>query len=161
MTRLLVTGGSGFVLSNVVHGWLDSDAAATAVIMDLPRAWDAAVQDFLRAFLNSGRLEFHEGSVSDPAAWAALAAERGTGFTHIISGAAITPTRADEEAAAANIMSVNLFGCINALEFARSNAPLKRFIFVSSDAVCESGLLTRWGGGGGGGGRGRPLCVIV
>jgi UDP-glucose 4-epimerase len=141
--RLLVTGGSGFVLSNVVHGWLESDASATAVIMDLARAWDGAAQSFLREYLDDGRLAYHEGSVSDPAGWASLASAQGTAFTHIVSGAAITPTRADEEAGAENIMAVNLFGCINALEFARTNAALQRFVFVSSDAVYEYPGLVR------------------
>jgi|EP01043_Picozoa_sp_COSAG02_P014905 UDP-glucose 4-epimerase len=137
--RLLVTGGSGFVLSNVVYDWLESDTAATCIVMDLARAWDATVRAFLAPYLDDGRLEFIEGSVSDKGIWGAL----GTDFTHIISGAAITPTRADEEAGAENIMAVNLFGCINALEFARSNPALHRFVFVSSDAVYEYPGLVR------------------
>ena len=45
--RLLVTGGAGFVLSNLVHHWLASDATSSAVIFDQRRAWDASVQAFL------------------------------------------------------------------------------------------------------------------
>ena len=48
MAQLLVTGGAGFVLCNVVHRWLEADPAATAVVMDLSRAWDSAVVSFLQ-----------------------------------------------------------------------------------------------------------------
>ena len=88
-------------------------------------------------FLDAGRLQFFEASVADVSGWAALEAAHGKGFTHMISGAAITPTRADEEAGAANIMAVNLNGCLHALEFARRCVTLRRFVFISSDAVYE------------------------
>ena len=88
-------------------------------------------------------MEFHQGSVSNPASWESLASVHGTTFTHIVSGAAITPTRADEEANAQEIMAVNLFGCIQALEFARRCKSLHRFVFVSSDAVYEYPGLVR------------------
>lgn len=148
------------------------------MILDLGRAWDSAVTDFLREYtptpslillitdnvsigilywcdccsrrlfswsryLEAGRLEFHQGSVSNPASWESLASVHGTTFTHIVSGAAITPTRADEEANAQEIMAVNLFGCIQALEFARRCKSLHRFVFVSSDAVYEYPGLVR------------------
>lgn len=143
-SRLLVTGGSGFVLSNVVYEWLSTgNSQSSAVIMDLPRAWDSAAQDFLKKFLDADRLHFHQGSVSDPVSWESLASAHGTAFTHIVSGAAITPTRADEEDGAQEIMAVNLFGCIQALEFARRCKALHRFVFVSSDAVYEYPGLVR------------------
>ena len=131
------------VLSNVVHAWLASDSAATAVIMDLRRAWDPAAQAFLAAFTAAGRLAFFDGSVTDEAAWAGLSEKHGSAFTHVVSGAAVTPTRADEEAGAARILDVNLFGCIRALEFARSLPGLHRFVFVSSDAVYAPPGLVR------------------
>ena len=140
---LLVTGGAGFVLCNVVHRWLEADPESSAVVMDLSRAWDATVVGFLQPYLDDGRLQFFEASVADASGWAALAAAHGTGFTHIVSGAAITPTRADEEAGAANIMAVNLNGCLHGLEFARSCIALQRFVFISSDAVYEYPGLVR------------------
>jgi UDP-glucose 4-epimerase len=134
--RLLVTGGSGFVLSNIVFEWLSSVPGSSAVVFDLPRAWDVEVRAFLAQFLESGRLDFFAGSVSDSTSWQALENAHGTRFTHIIAGAAITPTVADEKRMAQSILEVNLFGCIHALEFARCCAgQLQRFIFVSSDAV--------------------------
>ena len=125
----------------MVHAWLASDSTATAVIMDLPRAWDPAAQAFLAAF--TGRLAFFEGSVTEEAAWAGLSEQHGSAFTHVVSGAAVTPTRADEEAGAARILDVNLFGAIRALEFARSLPDLHRFVFVSSDAVYAPPGLVR------------------
>ena len=61
--QLLVTGGSGFVLSNVVARWLEGEAAdgaaqrRSAVIFDLPRAWDAAARTFFCAHTVTGRLQ--------------------------------------------------------------------------------------------------------
>ena len=44
----------------------------------------------------------------------------GGDFTHVVSGAALTPTPAEEAANAARIIDVNIGGTIKALEFARS-----------------------------------------
>ena len=62
--RLLVTGGAGFVLCNVVHAWLDADPAHTAMSFDLACVWDAPVQTFLSAFVEAGRLAFFEGDMT-------------------------------------------------------------------------------------------------
>ena len=65
--RLLVTGGAGFVLSNVVARWLrdePDEGAASCVIFDLARAWDASAQGFLSKWIASGCLKFFEGDVT-------------------------------------------------------------------------------------------------
>ena len=61
---LLVTGGGGFVMSNVVKAWLDpaSDAGPAAisrrcVVLDLGVVRDAAFSMFLGPFVADGRLE--------------------------------------------------------------------------------------------------------
>ena len=125
--RLLVTGGSGFVLSNVVYAWLESSEDTFAVVLDLPRAWDKHVREFFAPFQRSGRLRFQPGSVTDPDIWASLDQD----FTHIVSGAALTPTPQDEVESAARILEVNLFGTIRTLEFARNlpRGQLQRFVF--------------------------------
>ena len=70
MPMLLVTGGAGFVLCNVVHRWLEADPESSAVVMDLSRAWDATVVGFLQPYLDDGRLQFFETSVADASGWA-------------------------------------------------------------------------------------------
>lgn len=134
--RLLVTGGAGFVLSNLVQHWLTSDETSTAVIFDQHRAWDGSAQDFLGAFISSGRLGFYDGDVTSAASWEMLEQAHGNRFTHVVSGAAITPTEEEERRNPSRIMEVNLQGTLKCLEFARLRLPgLKRCVHVSSDAV--------------------------
>ena len=59
------------------------------------------------------------------------------GFTHVIAGAALTPTLSEEEADPARIISVNFGGFVNCIEFARNTCTAARFIHISSDAVRE------------------------
>lgn len=71
--RLLITGGAGFVLSHVVNVFLGQHGPrATAVVFDQDRAWDGVVRRFLAEFLDSGRLKFFHGDVSDQDSWARL-----------------------------------------------------------------------------------------
>ena len=133
--RLLVTGGAGFVLSNLVDLWLRQDLTASVVIFDRPASFDASVLEFLREFAGTDRLGFHGGDVASDAAWDSLAAEHGRDFTHIVSGAAITPTVEEELRGAERILEVNMQGNTRALEFARTCRKLSRFVHVSSDAV--------------------------
>ena len=123
--RLLITGGGGFVLSHVVAQWLQHDAAATVVVFDRASAAqltasDADARRFFAPLLASGRLAFFSGDVGDEGSWARLAAAHGTAFTHVVAGAALTPTP-DEEVryGAATIARVNLMGVLHAFEFAR------------------------------------------
>jgi UDP-glucose 4-epimerase len=59
----------------------------------------------------------------------------GDDFTHVISGAALTPTHDDERARPASVMEVNTFGTIRALEWARALPVMPRFIYVSSNGI--------------------------
>ena len=133
--RLLVSGGAGFVLCNCVHRWLSAHPTHSAVILDLRRVWDAPVQAFLAEFTAAGRLHFFEGDVTRAEDWRRLSETHGTAFTHVVSGAALTPTRADEERRPKEVMAVNVFGTIEALEWARSLLGLRRFIYVSSNGI--------------------------
>ena len=63
MSRLLVTGGAGFVLSNAVARWL-AEPDSSCVIFDLARAWDSAAQRFLAEWTAAGVLHFFEGDVT-------------------------------------------------------------------------------------------------
>lgn len=143
--RLLITGGAGFVLSNVVREWLAAGSSgATAVVFDRARAWDPEVQRYLAAGIASGRLAFFNGDVSSPVSWAELEAEHGTDFTHVVSGAAITPTVAEEAGCPTKVLEVNLLGHVRCLEFARLRcSKLHRLVYTSSDAVLGvRGLIT-------------------
>lgn len=134
-TKLLVTGGAGFVLSNLVHEFLASDPDAVAVIFDQSRAWDLTVQQFLAEYLHGGRLRFFDGSVTNPVDWERLMRDHGS-FTHVVSGAAITPSFDEEKQSPLRILDVNFLGTMRCIEWVRLNCPdLHRFIHISSDAV--------------------------
>jgi dTDP-D-glucose 4,6-dehydratase len=96
--KLLITGGAGFVLSHVVRTWLDRHPAGSCVIFDKLGLQDGDASRFFAPLLASGRLAVFTGDVGGEASWARLANVHGTDFTHVVAGAAITPT-ADEEAA--------------------------------------------------------------
>ena len=146
--RLLITGGAGFVLANVVEHWLASDPKATAVIFDLERCWDAPVASLLARFARERRLAYFAGSVACEADWARLERVHGTAFTHIVSGAAITPTLKEEHAASVGLLEVNLHGHLRTLTFAQKCQNLHRLVHVSSDAVLGvDGLLASGRGG--------------
>ena len=132
--------------SNVIYEWLATDTDATAVAFDLQRAWDDDARAFLARCVGEGRMEFFEGSVTDRADWDALAATDGGKFTHIVSGAALTPTASEEQASGgiSAILSVNLLGLMNCLEFALAHgADSCRFISISSGAIYRHAGLVR------------------
>ena len=134
--RLLVTGGAGFVLSNLVHHWLTVDNTATAVIFDQKKAWDQSIQEFLGCFVAAGRLSFFDGDVSSSDSWALLEQFHGIEFTHVVAGAAVTATREEESINPLKIIDVNLQGSLKCFEFVRCRLRnIHRCVHISSDAV--------------------------
>nr|MBA3520390.1 NAD(P)-dependent oxidoreductase [Hyphomicrobiales bacterium] len=65
---LLVTGGTGFVMSVLARAWLDRDPAARAVILDRA-GLDLMAERFFAPVRD--RLTLITGDVTDPAGWAA------------------------------------------------------------------------------------------
>ncbi|TIO34794.1 MAG: NAD(P)-dependent oxidoreductase [Mesorhizobium sp.] len=136
---LLVTGGTGFVMSVVARAWLDRDPAARAVILDRAVLDAAAERHFAPV---RDRLTVISADILDPAGWsAALDNEH---ITAIVHGATITPIsrgsaseakRQPEAEDPARIVDVNLMGTVRMLEWARARANVKRFIYVSSGAI--------------------------
>jgi UDP-glucose 4-epimerase len=131
---LLITGGTGFVMSNLARHWLESDPAACVHVLD-SAPWDGRLERFFEPV--RGRLDFVHASVLDQGAWDRLAAQP---ITHIVHGATITPSRERERANPREIVEVNLLGTVNALEFARRLPTCKRFVYVSSGAVYGEAL---------------------
>ena len=138
--RLLITGGMGFVLSHVAKTWLARHRKGTCVIFDKSLSLDdGEVRRFFEPLLADGRLALFTGDVGDEGSWARLAVAHGRSFTHVVAGAAITPTPEEEAAAGLDIMRVNLLGVLRAFQFARKCSPrLHRFLLISSDAVLSA-----------------------
>ncbi|WP_343675547.1 NAD(P)-dependent oxidoreductase [Paraburkholderia heleia] len=138
--NLLITGGTGFVMSVVARQWLEQHPDRRAVILDrsgldeTAQAWFGPVRE---------RLTVVEGDVRDPSDWAAELDRHEIGV--VVHGATVTPiSRGSAEEAArvppealtpAKILDVNLMGTVQLLEWARQSASIKRFIYISSGSV--------------------------
>jgi hypothetical protein len=111
---------------------------SSCVVFD--RHFDAAALAFLREALASGRLQLFTGDVGDPSCWSQLVEAHGSHFSHMVLGAALTPTADEEAQLGAEVLRVNFVGVLHALELARSGSKfgspaLPRVVLVSSDAV--------------------------
>ena len=136
---LLVTGGTGFVMSVLAREWLDRDPKARAVILDRSGLDSMAEKHFAPV---RDRLTVIAADILDPSAWsAALEAEN---ITAIVHGATITPIsrgsaaeakRQPEADSPARIVDVNLMGTVRMLEWARGHSGVGRFVYVSSGAI--------------------------
>jgi UDP-glucose 4-epimerase len=135
---LLITGATGFVMSVIARHWLDRDPAARAVILDQSPLDEAASRYFAPV---EGRLAIVTADLTRPGWGAELETHR---VTRIVHGATMTPlsrgtaaeARRDPEAEEpARVMEVNLMGTVRLLDWARRQAGLERFIYVSSGAV--------------------------
>jgi UDP-glucose 4-epimerase len=136
---LLITGGTGFVMSVLGRHWLEADPNARLVILDAAPP-DAA---FTRYFAGvADRVSIVAADVTQPPGW--HSALSGHNITCVVHGATVTPIsrgtvkEAQREPEAENpvrIMDVNLMGTVAVLEWARTLPALRRLIYVSSGAV--------------------------
>jgi UDP-glucose 4-epimerase len=137
--KLLVTGGTGFVMSVLGRRWLDADPAARLVVLDAAPLDAAALRYFAPV---ADRLEVVVADVTQPKTWRSALA--GDDISHIVHGATLTPlsrgtaAEARREPEAENpgrIIEVNTMGTVAILEFARTLSRLQRIIYVSSGAI--------------------------
>lgn len=136
---LLVTGGTGFVMSVLVRTWLERDPLARAVILDradldaLAERYFASVRD---------RLTVIVADIRDPAQWEAALDVHD--IRHVVHGATVTPISRGSAAEAkrqpeaedpARIVDVNFMGTVHILEWLRKRPGVQRLIYVSSGSV--------------------------
>ena len=136
--KLLVTGGTGFVMSVLGRHWLDADSSARLIVLDAAPLDAAAVRYFAPV---AERLEVVVADVTRPHAWREAL---GGDVTHIVHGATITPLsrgtaaeakREPEAQDPGRIIEVNTMGTVAILDWARTLPRLQRLIYVSSGAV--------------------------
>lgn len=137
---LLITGGGGFVMSNVALLWLNKHQDDRVVILDAG-PMDPALERFLEPVLD--RLRYVQGSVLDTEQLDRLAEEEA--IDRIVHAATVTlfaPETPDgakvanpETDAPAKVLEVNIMGTVRLLDLARKIDGLKAFINVSSGAV--------------------------
>lgn len=137
---LLITGGGGFVMSNLAHRWLATHPEDHVVILD-----NGPLDDALLRFLSpySDNYTYVRASVLDTAALDKIADDHT--ITHIVHGATVclsAPQGPDGHSLAnpetevpATVLEVNIMGAVRVLEMARRMPSLKAFINISSGAV--------------------------
>ena len=127
----LVTGGTGFVASNIVRSL--AEQGHEVVVYDV-----ASPNDLLQKYIEPWKdhITFVKGSVLDMEAIERLA----DSFTidKVIHAAAYTPGSRGtiEQSDSRRIVETNIMGTVNILDAARAIG-VKRFLFVSSGAVYE------------------------
>jgi len=124
--RILVTGGTGFVGSNIVS-YL-AEQGHDVVVLDVASP-DAMLESFWHPV--SDRIHFVQGDISHPCVIEDLL--RDQSIDSVVHAAAITTASGDE--GLARLLRVNLQGSVTMLDAARAIASVKRFIFISSGAV--------------------------
>jgi UDP-glucose 4-epimerase len=136
---LLVTGGSGFVMSVVAGEWLKRDPGHKAVILDRA-GLDATAERYFAPMRD--RLTVIEADICAGDGWQDQLDQ--AGITAIVHGATVTPIsrgsageakRQPEAENPARIVEVNLMGTVRVLEWARQKGAVNRFIYVSSGSV--------------------------
>ncbi len=136
---LLVTGGTGFVMSVLARTWLERGANARVVILDragldsMAERYFAPVRD---------RLTVVTADICDPKQWEAVLDSHD--IRYVVHGATVTPISRGSAAEAkrqpeaedpSSIVDVNLMGTVNILEWLRKRPGVQRLVFVSSGSV--------------------------
>lgn len=126
----LVTGGTGFVLSNTVRHLLDTNPDAKVVILDI-----APIEGLVEEFFASvgERVTGIQGDILNRALLDAISSDHQ--ITHIVHGAMIAHTPIRERESPRAYVDVNIWGTVNLLEWARSLEMFQRFMYISSGAV--------------------------
>jgi UDP-glucose 4-epimerase len=139
--KLLVSGATGFVMSVVGRAWLDSDPAATLIVLDAQPP-DADAERYFAPVRD--RLTVVTADATRPETWADSFDRRGV--THVVHGATITPIsrgtlaesqRNPEAEMPRRIIDVNVMGTVAMLDWARTAPSLRRFLYVSSGGVYQ------------------------
>ncbi len=130
---VLITGGAGFIGSNLAERLLADPATHVRVFDNLSRPGVTHNLDWMRSLPGKNRLEIIEGDVRDAAAVRA-AVRNVTEIYHLAAQVAVT-TSVDDPA---SDFEVNARGTFNVLEAARSSG-LKPFVlFTSTNKVYGS-----------------------
>lgn len=129
--KLLVTGGTGFVMSHVIRQWVERGEDYSAICVDVFPP-DEQLQHFYAPYAQ--QIQLIEGSVTDPELWERKLSDLAPDF--FVHGAAMTPNRnRSEKEQARTIVEVNVQGVLHALEWARTCPSLRRMVHVSTGSI--------------------------
>jgi len=137
---LLITGGGGFVMSNLARLWAETHPNGQVIVLDTGPL-DPPLERFFAPV--AAQIHYVRASVLDRAALDRIAAEHD--ITHIVHGATVTlfapeapgggSVRNPETDVPAAVIEINVMGTVTVLDWARSLPNLSRIIAVSSGAV--------------------------
>jgi len=126
---ILVTGGTGFVASNIVRRFAMSGEEVVSIDVTPP---DDTLQRFLRG--TGDKISFVQGDIRDAGLLTQVAREHTV--DRIVHAAVITAVNsAIEPQGPAQTINVNVMGTVRILDLARSLPSLRRMIYVSSSGV--------------------------
>ena len=131
--KILITGGAGFVGSNLAERLLADPSAQVRVFDDLSRSGVEHNLSWLQNLVSGLRLEFVRGDVRDRAAVAEAARDRDEIY-HLAAQVAVT-TSVDEPR---DDFEVNVLGTFNVLEAARQSGRKPFLLFTSTNKVYGS-----------------------
>ena len=129
-TTVLVTGGCGFVMSNVIKNLLATNLDAKVVSLDV-NPTGKLTQDFFRPF--SDRITHIEGDIREPGSFSLIPTDQP--ITHVVHAAMIAHHPQWEREHPDKVLDVNIMGTVNTLEWARTQSSIIRFLYVSSGDV--------------------------
>ena len=123
--KFLITGGSGFIGSNLVKYLIENGAGKVRVLDNLL----TSSYDNIRTFEKNSAFEFIEGDIRDQA----VCAKACEGISHVSHQAALgSVPRSVKDPVATH--SINATGFLNVILAAR-DAGVKRFVYASSSSV--------------------------
>lgn len=132
--RILITGGSGFVCLNIAQKLLME--GNDVFIYDKASLPSPAFEEFSQL---NGKLTILQADVMDRDCLEnAVTKNR---ITHIIHGAAVTPSTEQERDDPQRIIQINFGGTLNVLDCLKTHPDI-RLIYISSMAAVGRGLLT-------------------
>lgn len=126
-TRVLVTGGAGFIGHHLSLAWLDRGAEVVAI--DNFRTGRRENIHTVRAASADGRYTFIEGSINDKKTL--RTAMEGCQYVHHLAAQVSVPESVERPA---ECVEINVLGTLNVLDAARE-AKVERVVFSSSAAV--------------------------
>jgi CDP-paratose 2-epimerase len=133
METVLITGGAGFIGSNLAALLLRESSAKVRIFDNLSRSGVRRNLDWLRTTAPTGRLQFVRGDVRDCPAILEAARDADAIF-HLAAQVAVTTSLDDP----INDFEVNARGTLNVLEAARASGRLPFVLFTSTNKVYGS-----------------------
>ena len=131
--NILITGGAGFVGSNLAQRLLTDPCARVCILDNLSRSGVSHNVTWLRGLPGSKRLRFVQGDVRDAHA-VQDAAKDATEIYHLAAQVAVTTSIEDPR----EDFEVNALGTFNVLEAARLSGRQPFFLFTSTNKVYGS-----------------------